>query len=440
MTTALKLFRGSGSHRVLLAAAGVSRPQIRTFVAATAAAAAVAQKSSIVPKIQPGKPKSKIQFLPEHRYISTTNATPFFISAGRDGDGTPSATPKWTPPSEDGLDERPVLIVGAGNMGRRIGLVWASASRPVTLYDTSQSALDSTIEYITENLGEYCASRGTHPGHVFGTTDARIAATTGRHEGLLPPFSSLDTCNDEEAADCELHSGAKSPWLAIDCLPDDLNLKIQVLSQLEDLLSPSCILASNSSCLATSELITRLRADIAPRLLNTHYFIPPRNRMVELMSSTRTDPAIFDFLTNQMRRVGFIPMVVPPGLQSTGFIFNRIWGACKRETLAVLSEGVSTPGDIDALFRDFFHAEKGPCERMDEVGLDVVERVETHALEKKPEPGKQHVLRWLRENYLEQGKLGDKSGEGLFTKKEREGLKDLHERLRFADVDETRGA
>lgn len=299
-------------------------------------------------------------------------------------------------------------------MGRRIALVWASALRPATLYDTSQTALDSAIEYITDNLGEYCASRGTHPGHVFGTTDARIATTTGRHEGQSPAT---------EAADCELHSGANSPWLAIDCLPDSLDLEIRVLSQLEDLLPPSCILASNSSCLATSEMIARLRADIAVRLLNTHYFIPPRNRMVELMSSTRTNPAVFPFLAAQMRRVGFVPMVVPPDVQSQGFIFNRIWGACKRETLAVLSEGVATPGDVDALFRDFFHAEKGPCERMDEVGLDVVEKVEMHALEKRPEPGKQHVLRWLREGYLAKGKLGEKSGEGLFTKGERERLR-----------------
>lgn len=413
LSTLSKVFRAS---RAIVNAS--SAPRIRALVTTTATTART--------HFLPSSPLHRHQ-----RALCTTHPASFFASAGRDGEGYPPSIPKWMPPSADRLDEQPVLIVGAGNMGRRIALVWASALRPVTLYDTSQSALDSAIEYITDNLGAYCASRGTHPGHVFGTTDARIAATTGRHEGLP---------SETEAADIELHSGSKGPWLAIDCLPDVLPLKIQVLAQLEDLLPPDCILSSSSACLSTSELTTHLRADIAARLLNTHYFVPPRNRMVELMSSSRTDGAIFPFLAAQMRRVGFTPITVPAHIQSPGLIFNRIWGACKRETLAVLSEGVASPGDVDALFRDFFHAEKGPCERMDEVGLDTVERVETHALEKRPEPGKQHVLRWLREGCTTKGKLGEKTGDGLFTREEREELRALHQRLRFEAVEETQGA
>lgn len=141
-----------------------------------------------------------------------------------------------------------------------------------------------------------------------------------------------------------------------------------------------------------------------------------------------------------MRGVGLKPIAVPRQIQSPGFIFNRIWGAAKRETLAVLSEGVAKPKDVDALFRDFFHAEKGPCERMDEIGLDTVAKVETHSLEKQPELGKRHGVDWLKGEYVNQGKVGERSGDGLFTKEEREELKAMHKRDHFKPVDETTGA
>jgi 3-hydroxyacyl-CoA dehydrogenase len=320
------------------------------------------------------------------------------------------------------------LVVGAGNIGRRVALVWASNSRPVTIYDISPDALRSATEYITDNLGSFCAERDTHPGQVRTTGDLRTATTTSGS----PERNSAGEIAAKE------HTNA--PWLAIECLPESLPLKASVLALLERSLPADCILASNSSSLTTAEMAAEGPLLHPHRLLNTHYFIPPRNRMVELMSSGETTAAIFPFLAAQMRRVGLAPVVMPRDIQSRGFIFNRIWAACKRETLAVLAEGVAKPADVDALFRDFFHAEKGPCERMDEVGLDIVARVEQHHLERRPELGSAGHLAWLKVNYVQQGKLGEKSGDGLFTAEERVQLKENHRAGRHGDVDETAGA
>jgi len=321
-----------------------------------------------------------------------------------------------------------VLVVGAGNIGRRVALVWASNSRPVTIYDISPDALRSATEYVTDNLAAYCDTRGSHPGHVCTTTDLRTATSTSGH----PERDSSGAVTPQE------HT--KAPWLAIECLPEILPLKTSVLALLERSLPADCILASNSSSLTTAEMAAEGPLVHPHRLLNTHYFIPPRNRMVELMSSGATAPALFSFLAGQMRRVGFVPVIVPRDIQSRGFVFNRIWAACKRETLAVLAEGVARPADVDALFRDFFHAEKGPCERMDEVGLDTVVRVEQHDLERSPGLGSEGSLRWLRENYVDVGKLGEKSGDGLFTEEERDRLREKHHLDRYKDVEETGGA
>jgi 3-hydroxyacyl-CoA dehydrogenase len=309
-----------------------------------------------------------------------------------------------------------------------VALVWASNTRPVTIYDISQDALRSATEYITDNLGQYCTQRNTHPGHVCTTTNLRTATGTSGH----PEHTASGAVTPEE------HT--KAPWLAIECLPESLPLKTSVLALLERSLPSDCILASNSSSLTTAEMAAEGDLNHPHRLLNTHYFIPPRNRMVELMSSGATAAPIFSFVSAQMRRVGFAPVIVPRGIQSRGFVFNRIWAACKRETLAVLAEGVAKPGDVDALFRDFFHSEKGPCERMDEVGLDTVVRVEQHNLERNPGLGSEDALQWLRENYVQKGNLGEKSGDGLFTAAERDGLRERHYLERYKDVEETSGA
>ncbi|RKU48754.1 hypothetical protein DL546_002607 [Coniochaeta pulveracea] len=323
----------------------------------------------------------------------------------------------WSPPSESDLSVRPVLVIGAGNLGRRIATVWASNSRPVVLYDSSLAALASATEYITDSLASYCALRSTHPGHVTTTTSLQSAAD-----------------GNAEA----------TPWMIIDCLPEDLELKKRALAEVNQHLKDDCILATNSASFRAELLSDAVPETARGRLVNTHYFIPPRNRMVEIMSTTHTCEAetMFPFLAEQMRRVGLEPVIVPPGLQSTGFVFNRVWAAVKRETLAVVKEGVATPKDVDALFRDFFHAGKGPCERMDEVGLDRIMEVEKVYLEERPELGSQSVVEWLGKEYVSKGKLGEKgsSGDGLFSKQEREELKTMRRLHKQVEVEETEGA
>ncbi|KAK0619991.1 hypothetical protein B0T14DRAFT_546050 [Immersiella caudata] len=362
-------------------------------------AASRAKPSRLQPRAPTGQHRTVV------RPLSTSAISKFFQSSS--AKRAKPAVSHWIPPSEACLDDRPVLVIGAGNHGHRIALVWASTFRPVTIYDKNPEALQSAIEYITDNLGAYCAFRGSHPGHICVTTNIRVATTTtSRHEGT----------NGQ----------------------NELDLKIEVLSHVEDFLPEDCIIASSSSSLQNAELAPHMRHP--ERLLNTHYFVPPRNRMVELMSSTYTHPEIFPFLEDHMQNVGFKPITLPGGIQSPGFIFNRIWEAAKRETLAVLSEGIAKPKDVDALYRDFFHAEKGPCERMDEVGLDTVVRVETHSMDKQPELGKRHAVAWLRGEYVNRGKLGESSGDELFTKEEREEPKAMHKRDHYKPVDETTGA
>lgn len=126
------------------------------------------------------------------------------------------------------------------------------------------------------------------------------------------------------------------------------------------------------------------------------------------MTSGHTDEAIFPFLEDELSKAGLHPVTAKK--ESTGFIFNRIWAAIKREVLAVIEEGVSDPKTIDAIWMEQYQSPVGPCTMMDSVGLDTVEHIEAHYVRDRHLPDT--TLNWLRENYVEKGKLGNKSDKG----------------------------
>lgn len=98
--------------------------------------------------------------------------------------------------------------------------------------------------------------------------------------------------------------------------------------------------------------------------------------------------------------------------QSVGFIYNRIWAAIKRESLAVAAEGVASPEDIDRLFMMVLGTADGPFRMMDRVGLDIVLDIEDHYAATRE--GLPESPRQLLREYIEQGRLGRKSGRGFY--------------------------
>lgn len=100
------------------------------------------------------------------------------------------------------------------------------------------------------------------------------------------------------------------------------------------------------------------------RILNTHYDMPPTVMVVELMTGGFTAPGIFPFLIDRQKEAGTIPFVARK--ESSGFITNRLWAAVKRETLAILPEGVSVPEEVDRMWQ-LMMVKSGisPCRAMD---------------------------------------------------------------------------
>lgn len=217
----------------------------------------------------------------------------------------------------------------------------------------------------------------------------------------------------------DLEHAVANAWLVIEAVPEKLDLKISTFATLEQLAPKDCILATNSSSYKSSEMIVKISDETKRRVLNTHYYMPPENMVVELMTDGLTDSAVFPFLSERFKEGGAKPYVARK--ESTGFIFNRLWAAVKRETLMILSEGVSDAEEIDSLWTEMFV--KGgarPCKTMDQVGLDTVAFIEGHYIAERGLPST-HTTDFLEKNYLELGRLGNKSDlGGLYPPKSNE--------------------
>ena len=276
-------------------------------------------------------------------------------------------------------DERPIAIVGAGTLGRRIGAIYAAGGSEVRIFDASPDQRQAAVDFFTEHSAEIRQTLSLDP----------------------PRAGSLVPADNAESA-------LRGAWMVIEAVPEKLELKRAVFAELDKLAQPDVILASNSSSLPTRQLI----GDVThpDRVLNTHYYMPPQLNAVELMSCGQTDEGIIEALMGKFPQYGLVPFHVRR--ESDGFIFNRVWAAIKRECLLVVDEGVASPSDVDGLWQIFVRAGTAPFELMDRVGLDVVLDIEEHYAAIRP--GIPEGPRRLLREYIDNGRLGVKSGSGFY--------------------------
>ncbi|KAK3633066.1 hypothetical protein LTR56_015980 [Elasticomyces elasticus] len=280
----------------------------------------------------------------------------------------------YTPPANH--TSRPVVVLGGGVLGRRIAACFVSAGYHVRIRDPSDKSRNDALAYIKENISSFLAlSHGKQ----------------GTYEALA-----------------DLPAAVKDAWLVFEAVPEILSIKEDTFADLEKYAPEDCILASNSSSYKSGELVGKVSDETKARVLNTHYMMPPQAIIVELMTSGYTDEGIFPFLVQEHKKAGLHPVVAQK--ESTGFIFNRIWAAIKREVLAVIMEGVADADTIDKIWQEQYSSPVGPCRLMDKVGLDTVEHIEQHYVQDRKLPST--TLEWLRNNFIEPGKLGDKSNKG----------------------------
>jgi 3-hydroxybutyryl-CoA dehydrogenase len=208
-----------------------------------------------------------------------------------------------------------VLIVGAGLMGAQIGCEYALGGHGVTLLARNPDSARSRFE----------RGLGTVGGHGLASAEeveaarARVQVSSDLHD----------------VAACDL---------ALESLPEDLELKAELLRAVAEA-SPEAVLATNTSSLSVTELGER--AGAPERTLGTHYWNPPLLMpLVEVVAGARTDATVVRRTTDTLRELGKRPVVVR---DVPGFAWNRLQMAVLREAVALVEDGVASPAVVDEI-------------------------------------------------------------------------------------------
>lgn len=255
-------------------------------------------------------------------------------------------------------------------------MMWVAAGYKVILCEKSLEFYDGALNYINANKDTQAAKLGTKPGEV--------------------------------KLESSLKEAVRDAWMVIEAVPEVLDLKIFIIGQIDEFAPPDCVITTNSSSLRSDQMLANVKR--AYRFCNGHYYMPPEQLYYEVMTCGETDPDIFPFLMEKAASAGFLP--VHAKKSSTGLAFNRIWAGIKRECLNVLSEDITDAKTIDAMFKSWFQAQKGPCQMMDTVGLDTVYNIEL-VYEQQLKEGNFRAKDWLKAAYVDKGNLGAKGGKGL---------------------------
>ncbi|MFE4142325.1 3-hydroxyacyl-CoA dehydrogenase family protein [Peribacillus sp. YIM B13472] len=280
-----------------------------------------------------------------------------------------------------------IAIIGSGVMGSGIAQSFAVSGYFVTINDIKEELLYHAQNRISENLSLLIEE----------------GALTGQEkQGALANITySVD-----------LEEAVRDADFIIEAIPEVIELKLNLYQQMEEIIKPDAIVASNTSTFPISQLMEK--SSFADRMVITHFFNPGHLvPLVEIVQHDETKPEIVKTTMDLMRKIGKSPILLKKEIE--GFIANRLQTALMREAFYLLKEGVADAEDIDTAITagpGFRWAFTGPIEIADFGGLDTWQRVFDNV---SPVLDQSKEAPDLIRDLVAKGKLGTKSGEGIFT-------------------------
>jgi 3-hydroxybutyryl-CoA dehydrogenase len=273
----------------------------------------------------------------------------------------------------------PVAVVGAGTMGAGIAQVAAVAGHPVIVYDAVEGAAARAVAAVRDRVAGL-----VQKGRLEGPVDLRLEVAG------------------------ELGELARAACV-IEAVAEDLAVKQALFADLEKVVAPDCVLATNTSSLSPTAIAAGLSHP--GRLVGLHFFNPaPVMRLVEVVSGLATDPAVAAAVTRLAQDWG---KQVVQASATPGFIVNRVARPFYAEALRLAEERVASPATIDAVLTRAGGFRMGPFALMDLVGQDVNEAV-TRSVWAAFGYDPRFAPSLLQRAMVEAGWLGRKTGRGWF--------------------------
>jgi 3-hydroxybutyryl-CoA dehydrogenase len=280
-----------------------------------------------------------------------------------------------------------IAVIGAGTMGRGIAYAAAFGGYTTVLEDISSQNLQESMLWITKSFEE---------GVARGKVDAKI-----RDRAL----SLIITANSVQDA-------IRDADLIIEAVPEEMEMKMELFTIFDKFAKPHAIFASNTSSLSISDMsdLTVSRE----RCIGMHFFnAVPKMKLIELVKTPLTSQNTVDVCTEVGRRMGKGVVLVQ---ESPGFITTRVNALIGNEAFAMLEAGIASAEDIDKALKLGLNHPMGPFELVDLVGLDVRLNILEYlhqTLGEKYRPNR------LLKQYVQEGRLGRKSGRGVYDYSER---------------------
>ena len=291
-----------------------------------------------------------------------------------------------------------ISVIGAGTMGNGIAHIFAQKGFAVSLIDTQSHQLEKALRTISGNL------------------DRQIA------KGLLAEADKTATLK-AITTHTELSTGIAKADLVVEAATEDIQLKLNIFRQLDELAPKNAILASTTSSISNTRIaaVTKRPQDV----IGLHFMNPvPVMKLVEIINGYATDATVTQKMVALSKKLGKTPCVVN---DYPGFIANRILMPMINEAIYSLYEGVAGVREIDTVMKLGMAHPMGPLQLADFIGLDVCLYILRVLHDGFGNP--KYAPCPLLVNMVTAGYLGSKSGEGFY--KYTPGSKDLVVSSRF---------
>ena len=277
-----------------------------------------------------------------------------------------------------------VAVIGAGTMGNGIAHVFAQFNHQVHLIDVSQTALDKAIATIEKNLDRQVAKEAI-------TAEDKVATLQN-----LKTFTSIA-------------EGVKGVELVVEAATENIDLKLKIFRELDEVTAPEVILATNTSSISITKIASVTnRAD---KVIGMHFMNPvPVMKLVEIIRGYSTSDEVTNTIMETSRQLKKAPVEVN---DYPGFVANRILMPMINEAIYTLFEGVAGVEEIDTVMKLGMAHPMGPLQLADFIGLDVCLAILEVLHDGFGNP--KYAPCPLLVNMVMAGKKGVKSGEGFYS-------------------------
>ena len=275
-----------------------------------------------------------------------------------------------------------LAVIGGGTMGRGIAYASCLAGYQTKLYDVSNGVLQQASQYVLASF-----QKATAKGLVT-------------EENAVKSYSRLQTTT-------ELHTAAAHADFVIEAIPEKIEMKIGLFTQLDKLAPSHAIFATNTSSLSVTEMAGATQR--ASQVIGMHFFNPvPVMKLVEIIRGLETSEAVIELTQRVALAMQKETVLIN---ESPGFITTRINAMIGNEAFYMLQEGVASAAEIDKALKLGLNHPMGPFELVDLVGLDTRLNIlnflhQTLGEKFRPCP--------LMVKYVKAGRLGRKTGKGVY--------------------------